>query len=107
MIREKLDKIINEIKDELKGKYPDFNGIYLFGSQARGDASIDSDYDIAITSHYNLKWQIKDKMISSIYEYILKYDIIIEPHFLTEEDLINPKTPLNYQISKEGIYYGF
>ena len=43
-----IDKIIEELKAELKSKYPDFKGIYLFGSHARGDFNEDSDYDLII-----------------------------------------------------------
>ena len=50
-MKDKLkEKIIDELKAELKSKYPDFRGIYLFGSRARGDFQNDSDYDLAFIS---------------------------------------------------------
>ena len=38
-----IENIINEIKEELKQKYSDFRGLYLFGSRARGDFNENSD----------------------------------------------------------------
>jgi len=99
-------KVITELSEELKTKYSDFHGIYLFGSQARGEANNNSDYDIAIVFNNPSTWQVKNELISIIYKYMLEYDIIIEPIFMNSNDIIKPNSPLKFNILKEGIYYG-
>lgn len=48
MIDTKFKYIIDEISGELKKKFSNFLGFYIFGSQARGNSNDESDYDIAI-----------------------------------------------------------
>jgi predicted nucleotidyltransferase len=45
---EPKDHIIEKITDTLKRQYPDFKGLYFFGSRLKGVYEKDSDYDIAI-----------------------------------------------------------
>jgi predicted nucleotidyltransferase len=44
--------IIDELKSELKSKYPDFQGIYLFGSRARGDYNDMVKFEVSIIEGY-------------------------------------------------------
>lgn len=71
---EKLNEdIINEIKAELKSNYPDFRGIYLFGSRARGDYQIDSDYDLAFVFDRKIDWKFKDEIRRLTSRKMVKY----------------------------------
>lgn len=102
-------KITNTIIEDLiillKSKYPEFRGIYLFGSRARNDFHNDSDYDIAILFDFIINQKFKDEIIGIIYDFILKYDIFIDVHIFNSQEIINPATPLRKNIKNEGIFY--
>ncbi len=105
MIDEKVNRIINEIRDELKSLYPDFRGIYLFGSHARGDANDDSDIDLAIIFDRVIDWKFKDDVRDLIIEKEIFYGVIIDSHFYRAQNLIDPETPLREHIKIEGIFH--
>ena len=106
MERGYIDKIIREISKELKSKYDDFRGIYLFGSQARNDGHKDSDIDIAIIFDREIKSSFRDEIGSIIYNYDLKYDIFFDDMIYNQKDIFSPKTPIRENIKNEGIFYG-
>jgi len=43
-----VDEIARKLRDALKEAIADFEGLYVFGSQVRGDATKDSDIDIVV-----------------------------------------------------------
>jgi predicted nucleotidyltransferase len=106
MTKKFLDILINEIKNELVKKYNDFSGIYLFGSRVKGTHSNDSDLDIAITFSRSIDKKFKDEIRDLIYEYDLKYDLVIDTHIYNLQDILFPKTPFRYNVKNEGIFYG-
>jgi uncharacterized protein len=101
-----LNQIISELNAELKSKYSDFKGIYLFGSRARGDAHKDSDYDFVLLFDRTIDCKFEDSITAVILEFEIKYDIVIDFHAYNLEDIINPITPFRFNIKTEGIYYG-
>ena len=100
------EKLISELKAELKSKYPDFRGIYLFGSRARGDYNEDSDYDLALIFDRVIDWKLKNKMSSLISNYMIKYNVVVDNPILSYSDISTPNTPLIENIKNDGIYYG-
>jgi len=82
------EQIISELKAELKEKYPDFRGIYLFGSRARGGNHKDSDYDIAIVFDREIDWRFDDSLAPAIIEYEMKYEVLIFFHLYNFNDLM-------------------
>jgi uncharacterized protein len=105
MIDDKTNIIIQELLKDIKQKYSDFCGIYLFGSRARGDFQEDSDYDLAIIFNRKIDIETKKYIRSRINKLMVKYEIIIDNPFLNYYDLIEPVTPLRENIKKEGIFY--
>lgn len=101
-----IEKIIKELIEVLKTEFPDFHGIYLFGSRARGDFSMSSDYDIAIIWNGDINRQLKDRIISIIYDYELKFDIFLDTHIFSYNDILYPSTPLRMNIKTEGSFHG-
>jgi uncharacterized protein len=101
----KTEKIINELKAELKAKYPDFKGIYLFGSRARGDYHEDSDYDLAIIFDKELDWRFKDEVRKIISKLMILHNVIIDNPFFNSKDISYPINPITEKIKYEGIYY--
>ena len=106
MIDEKVNIIISEIRDELKSIYPDFRGIYLFGSHARGEANDDSDIDLAILFDREIDWRFKDKIRSLVSVKETKYESLIDSIIINTYDIINPKELLFYELNTKGILYG-
>jgi predicted nucleotidyltransferase len=100
-------KIMNELRDRLIDTYSDqLIAIILFGSQARGDATPNSDFDVLIV----LKDPVKTgKEIERTGYFLsplcLKYNIVICNLFLSVTRFENEQTMLMQNITKEGIYF--
>jgi uncharacterized protein len=105
MIDEPTIKLIEDIKAEHKGKYPDFRGIYFFGSRARGDHHDDSDYDLALVFDREISGQFKDDVNGVIFDFSLDNDIFIDSWIFNTDDIADPDTQLRRNIKKEGIFY--
>lgn len=106
MSKELINKVIKELSEELKSKYPDYHGIYLFGSQARGDAGENSDYDLAITFTKKIDLYFKDEIRRIIARSMTEHELILDCVIFNISDLINPTTPLRANVREEGIFYG-
>ena len=102
----KKEIILEDLKNQLTNNYGnDIVNIYLFGSQAKSTDTSDSDYDILILFKTKKDWRIKDKVIDICYDIDLKYDILIDPHILSEEELqtIRGKQPIFINAMLNGI----
>ncbi|MFH1197490.1 MAG: nucleotidyltransferase domain-containing protein [bacterium] len=97
--------LVQEINSELKRKYPDFQGIYFFGSRVNGLFRKDSDVDIALIFKRVIDWRFQKEILTVLYELELKYNVIIDFTVLTEQDIIDPNTFFKVNIKNEGIYY--
>jgi predicted nucleotidyltransferase len=91
------EKITDIYQDELKQ-------LILFGSQARGEATDDSDIDILVV----LKTLHKDKerhqkIIEVISDLCIDYGKLISCIYLSEERYQSEKSPLLINIEREGI----
>ena len=102
---ELTNKKIEEIRNELKGKYPDFRGIYLFGSRARGDFNEDSDYDILLAFDRKIDSKFEEKIIRDICKYDVEYNVFLDTQIYDLNDILNPITPFRNNVKEEGIYY--
>jgi predicted nucleotidyltransferase len=103
--KELIEKIINELRNELKSKYSDFKGIYLFGSYARGDSHKYSDIDMAFVFDRKVDNKFEEEITSLVCHYDVKYQVLIDNHAICALDLIEPRTPFRYNVVNEGIFY--
>jgi len=78
----------------------------LFGSQARGEATNNSDIDVLIIlkGKVNVGEEIK-KTSYIISELSLEYDQVISRLFMDEDSFYNYNSPLLRNIRKEGILF--
>lgn len=93
-------KIAQELKDKLK-EYNDFEGLYLYGSQAKNTAKSQSDIDIAGIFENDHIYDFD--LNSKVYDLELKYDVLIDFHPVTP-DYLRKNYIYNNEI-KKGIYY--
>lgn len=101
-----MDRIIlDNIKQTLATSLPANGQAILFGSQARGDARVDSDWDILIIVD-------KDRLLPQDYDTItypltkLGWDLNVEinPIMYTRKDWdANHFTPFYYNVQQDGI----
>ena len=69
-----LDKLLAACKSNIVR-------IYLFGSQARGEAQEDSDIDILIITSRS-DWQLKHRISHIAADVGLEYDVLIDSHIV-------------------------
>ena len=106
MNRSIIDILITELKEELQTKYKDFKGIFFFGSRSKDNFSDDSDLDLVLTFERNIDRDFKNEIRDFVYDYALKYDVLIDSHIYNLTDILNPITPFRGIVKTEGIFYG-
>jgi predicted nucleotidyltransferase len=100
-------KILKDLKSHLRQNYgPAVRDVILFGSQAREEASKDSDYDILVLLEHEYTTKDEIKLIDLCYDIDLKYDIIIDVHVISKNELnaIRGKQPMFEIALRSGIY---
>ena len=100
-------QILNAMKATLSEKLGDnLKDIILFGSQAYGNATADSDYDFLVILKEKPDWKLKNKISEYCYEIDLKYEVFTDVHILAEEELsqLRGRQPIFQTAIKKGIY---
>ncbi len=103
MPNKRILKIINELNKLIREQFGDFKGLYLYGSQVKGNRHKDSDIDlVAVFDEVSREKTFEIAGILCDLEY--KYDIYIDLHEYTEKDL--QRNPYYYnEVVNKGIYY--
>lgn len=97
--------ILNRIKSGIMSKDPDAE-IYLYGSRARGDNHINSDWDIlVISSRDKVNFDYESELRDPILDIELESGQIISLLVYSKSDWRNKKSisPLFANVVKEGI----
>ena len=102
-----LDIICNRVVDSYKKVYgEDIQGIYLYGSYARGDFDEESDIDFAaIIKGIKPGWNPKrSELLRETGEIDLEYDVFISPKVISADyfDKYFSEMPYYQNILKEG-----
>lgn len=101
----KKEQILQKIIRVINENDPD-SEVYLYGSQARGDAKKISDWDLLILlNRQNIPFDIETKFMDELYEIELETGEIISPLIYTKNDwnINHSLTPLFENIQKEGV----
>jgi predicted nucleotidyltransferase len=104
-MKQVIDEIARNLRDALKEAVNDFEGLYVFGSQVRGDATKDSDVDIVVLfsqerfSQPDEYYQVLSQMR---YDYFDIIDLDIIPK--TKKQL--ESNPIFYnEVVNKGLWY--
>ncbi|OQX99467.1 MAG: hypothetical protein B6I20_09935 [Bacteroidetes bacterium 4572_117] len=85
----KPDKLLRKIRDSVIENAPDAQ-IILFGSHARGDSHLESDWDIIILlKEKKISYDFEKKLIHSLYDIEFETGEIISPMIYSEHDWNN------------------
>ncbi len=102
-----VSEILTELKKHLIKNYGNaIKDVILFGSQARGDASEFSDFDVLIVLKKEYSAKDEDLILDLCYDIDLKYNILLDVHIISEREKnsIRGRQPVFRNAFKTGIY---
>lgn len=105
MTQKKLAAILKKLRADLALILDNrLEAIYLYGSQARGDARPDSDIDVMIVLRGDFDYfDMVMKTSACTAQISLEYDTVISCVFVSREDYADRKTPLLLNVRREGV----
>ncbi len=98
--------LLNDLRLRLDQRYGDrLVQLVLFGSQARGEATLDSDVDVLVVlrgavPHPGLEI---DRMMDIVYDLTLQYEQTLSVLPVSEKDFLTRQSPLLMNIRREGL----
>jgi len=106
MEKVKAKEAIDEFKRELRKLYGGrLKSLILYGSYARGEATVDSDIDLLVVLEGEVyPGEEIDRMIDIITEINLKYNVLISVYPVSEENYEKLNSPLLMNVRKEGVW---
>jgi uncharacterized protein len=103
--------LLDQLKQRLRRRFGDrFEGLYLFGSRARGDAEPDSDVDVAVILKGRLPenpFRVTREILEDTYDPLLETGLDIQPWPLEKGSLDEPEAhpypAVSRAVRREGI----
>jgi predicted nucleotidyltransferase len=100
-----LQKILKDLKQGLIRIYGDrMDSVVLYGSQARGDSSSDSDIDVLVILkndfNYGEMLDLSSDLVASL---SLEKDVVISRAFVSREEFEQRQSPFLMNVRREGI----
>jgi len=105
MVQETLSLILRRLRAGLAlilGE--ELEAVYIYGSQARGDASPDSDIDVLVVVRGNFVYEeLLDQTIELTADLSLEYDVVISRAFVTKERFDHEMSPFLMNVRREAV----
>jgi predicted nucleotidyltransferase len=98
--------LLKELKQRLVQRFGDeIKYVILFGSQAKGMAQDDSDYDILVVLEHAYDWRMRRQISHACYDIDLKYDILTDVTVISLKELQSQRgyQPFIINAMNEGI----
>lgn len=98
-------ELVHHLKKLIKGVAPDAQTI-LYGSEARGNAKLDSDIDLLIlVDKDTVSSQEEDSITTPIYDLEIETGIVISPIVMTRKawEAAKRQTMFYYNVMKDGV----
>ena len=104
-MNESLKPILAELKQRLTELYGErLSQLILFGSQARGDATEDSDVDVLVVLEGYVDLAEEVKRTSDLrLEFSLEKGVLISPTFISANRYRDRNSPLILNVRREGL----
>jgi len=100
-LKEVLGKLRVGLSDILKDR---LDGVYLYGSQARGEARNDSDIDVLIILNGDFEYgELLDQTLDLVADLSLEYDVVISRAFASKEQYQNEMSPFYMNVRREAV----
>ena len=100
--------LLHELKHLLQEHFHHvIQDVILFGSQARGTAHENSDYDVLIVVNGDYDWRMRDEITDIVYDLELKYDILFDKSLISTDELHNSlrgAQPIFTHAIQHGVY---
>ena len=99
--------ILADLKSHLKRNFDKrVREVILFGSQARGEAGENSDYDVLIVVEDDYTGTDENHVLDLCYDIDLKYNILLDVHLLSVRELgtIRGRQPIFVNALKSGLH---
>lgn len=103
-MKNKVKKVINILNKELKEKFPDFKGAYLYGSQAKNTSHKYSDIDMVALFDTTPNTPKRYEIWEIVCPIEAEYDVFIDLQPMTVEELNYNQVYYNEVVNK-GIFY--
>jgi uncharacterized protein len=101
----KTQTVLSLLRTQLEQQYQERLGrVILFGSQARGEATEDSDIDVLIVLDDPVNASVEIRQTSEfIAQLCLEHDVLISRFFIARSRFETENSPLLRNIRREGI----
>ena len=98
-------KIVQILRQELELLLGDeLEAVYLFGSQARGDARPDSDIDVLVVLRGDFDYgELIQRTSRVVADLSLRYDVVISRTFVSQDSFSNEYSPFLINVRREAV----
>ena len=102
-MKQTIKEIVEKLHHTLRDNFEGFEGLYLFGSHAKGVETNESDIDIVVLMNA-WDWGKTDEFYEVISNFTYKHDAEFDLHPMTRADL--ERNPFFYnEVVNKGIFY--